>query len=40
MSKLDKGLNINPDTLNLIEGKVGNNLELINLGNNFLAPRV
>ena len=31
-----KNLNIKPDTLNLIEGKVGKSLELISTGGNFL----
>ena len=31
-----KDLNIKPDTLNLIEEKVGKNLELIGTGVNFL----
>jgi hypothetical protein len=32
MSKLIKDLNIKPDTLNLIEEKVGKSLELISTG--------
>jgi hypothetical protein len=35
-SKWVKDLNIKPDTLNLIEGKVGKSLELIGTGGNFL----
>jgi hypothetical protein len=35
-SKWIKNLNINPDTLNLIEEKVGKSLELIGTGGNFL----
>ena len=35
-SKRSKDLNINPDTLNLTEEKVGKNLEHIGLGDNFL----
>ena len=37
-----KDLNIKPDTVNLIEEKVGNSLELIDTGGNFLnkAPMV
>jgi hypothetical protein len=35
-SKWIKDLNIKPDTLNLIEEKVGNSLELIGTGRNFL----
>lgn len=35
-SKLIKDLNINSDTLNLIEEKVGKSLELIGTGGNFL----
>jgi hypothetical protein len=35
-SKWIKDLNIEPDTLNLIEEKVGKNLELIGTGINFL----
>jgi len=35
-SKWIKDLHIKPDILNLIEEKVGNNLEHINTGNNFL----
>ena len=35
-SKWIKDLNIKPDTLNLIEKKVGNTLECINSGDNFL----
>jgi hypothetical protein len=35
-SKWIKDLNIKPDTLNLIEEKVGKNLELIDTGRNFL----
>jgi hypothetical protein len=31
-----KDLNIKPDTLNLIEEKVGKSLELIGIGGNFL----
>jgi hypothetical protein len=40
-SKWTKSLNINPDTLNLIEDKVGKSLELIGKGRNFLnrTPR-
>ena len=34
-SKWIKDLNIKPDTLNLIEEKVGKNLELIGTGSNF-----
>ena len=36
-SKWIKDLNIKPDTLNLIEEKVGKNLELIDTGGNFLT---
>jgi hypothetical protein len=36
MSKQIKGLNIKPDTLNLIQQKVGSNLELFSTGDNFL----
>ena len=36
MSKWIKDLNIKPDTLNLIEEKVGKSLELIGTGENFL----
>jgi hypothetical protein len=32
-----KDLNIKPDTLNLIEEKVGKSLELIDKGGNFLS---
>ena len=35
-SKWIKELNINLDTLNLIEQKVGNSLELLDTGDNFL----
>ena len=35
-SKWIKDLNIKPDTLNLIEGKMGKSLELIGTGGNFL----
>ena len=35
-SKWIKDLNIKPDTLNLIEEKVGKSLELIDTGGNFL----
>jgi hypothetical protein len=35
-SKWIKDLNIKPDTLNLIEEKVGKSLELIGIGGNFL----
>ena len=35
-SKWVKILNIKPDTLNLIEEKVGKSLELIGTGGNFL----
>jgi hypothetical protein len=35
-SKWTKDLNIKPDTLNLIEEKVGKSLELIGTGGNFL----
>lgn len=35
-SKWIKDLNINPDTLNLLEDKVGNTLELIGTGDHFL----
>jgi hypothetical protein len=35
-SKWIKDLNIKPDTLNLIEEKVGKSLELIGTGENFL----
>ena len=35
-SKWIKDLNIKPDTLNLIEEKVGNNLERLGSGDNFL----
>ena len=35
-SKWIKDLNIKPDTLNLIEEKVGKSLELIATGGNFL----
>jgi hypothetical protein len=35
-SKWIKDLNIKPDTLNLTEEKVGNNLELIGTEGNFL----
>ena len=31
-----KGLDINPNTLNLIEEKIGNSLEHIGTGDNFL----
>ena len=34
-SKWIKDLNIKPDTLNLIEGKVGKNLEIIGKGEIF-----
>ena len=36
ISKWMMDLNIKPDTLNLIEGKVGKSLELIGTGGNFL----
>jgi hypothetical protein len=36
MSKWIKYLNIKPDTLNLIEEKMGKSLELIGTGGNFL----
>ena len=36
MSKWIKDLNIKPDTLNLIEEKVGSTLEYIGTGNHFL----
>ena len=36
-SKWVKDLNIKLDTLNLIEEKVGNNLELLGTGDNFLS---
>ena len=36
MSKWIKGLNIKPDTLNLIEKKVENSIECIGTGDNFL----
>jgi predicted RNA-binding protein len=36
MSKRIKDLNIKPDTLNLIEEKVGKSLDLIETGRNFL----
>jgi hypothetical protein len=35
-SKWIKNLNIKPDTLNLIEKKMGKSLELIGTGRNFL----
>ena len=35
-SKWTKYLNVKPDTLDLIEQKVGNILELIGIGDNFL----
>ena len=35
-SKWIKDLNVKPDTLNLIEEKVGKSLELIGTGENFL----
>ena len=35
-SKLIENLNIKPDTLNLIEEKVGNSVEQIGTGHNFL----
>jgi hypothetical protein len=35
-SKWIKDLNVKPDTLNLIEQKVGSSLELIGTGDNFL----
>jgi len=35
-SKCLKDLNIKPDALNLIEEKVGNSLEHLGIGNNFL----
>ena len=35
-SKWIKDLNIKPDALNLIEEKMGNSLELIGTGGNFL----
>jgi hypothetical protein len=35
-SKWIKDLNIKPDTLNLVEEKVGKHLELIGTGGNFL----
>ena len=35
-SKCNKDFNIQPDTLNLIEEKVGKSLELIGTGGNFL----
>jgi hypothetical protein len=34
--KLIKGLNINPDTLSLIEEKIGNSLNCIDTGEKFL----
>jgi hypothetical protein len=36
-SKWIKNLNVKPDTLNLIEQKVGNSLELLGTGDNFLS---
>jgi hypothetical protein len=36
-SKWVKDFNIKPDTLNLIDEKVGNSLELIGTGGNFLS---
>ena len=36
-SKWIKDLNINPDTLNLIEEKVGSSLGYIGIGDNFLS---
>jgi hypothetical protein len=35
-SKWIKNLNVKPDTLNLIEQKMGNSLELLCTGDNFL----
>jgi hypothetical protein len=35
-----RDLNVKPDTLNLIEQKVGNNLDLIGMGNNFMKRRL
>ena len=35
-SKWIKDLNVKPDTLNLIEQKMGNGLELLSTGDNFL----
>jgi hypothetical protein len=35
-SKWIKYFNVKPDTLNLIEHNVGNNLELVGTGDNFL----
>ena len=35
-SKWIKDLNVKPDTLNLIEEKLANSLELIGTGDNFL----
>ena len=36
MSKWNKDIYIKPDTLNLIKQQVGNSLELIGTGDNFL----
>jgi hypothetical protein len=36
---MDKDLNIKPDTLNLIDKKVENSLELTSTGGNFLLYR-
>ena len=38
-SKWIKDLNVKPDTLNLIEDKVGDSLELIGTGDNILNRR-
>jgi hypothetical protein len=35
-SKWIKDLNVQPDTLNIIEQKVGNSLELVSTGDKFL----
>jgi hypothetical protein len=37
MSKWMKGLNIKPYTINFIEEKVGNTLEIMGKGTNFLT---
>ena len=36
---MDKDLNIKPDTLNLIDEKMENSLELIGTGDNFLPKQ-
>ena len=38
-SKWNKYLNVKPDTLNLIEQKLDNSLEIVGMGDNFLNKK-